>query len=250
MGNQFIGFPVPRAKIADMITGEAAPKDHHADHENGGDDEVDCTGLEGAGGLTLPWDDFVYLAAFESLDGYRATQAGGGAISIDGEGLLLETGGASGDEYSIQKAINDQPVPLTWAKNKQFITAVNFSAGGATAGYQAIGIGTLESGNFLGFRVVNGLFQAVAKTGAGEETFQIADWSAGGYDHQRRLKIVHPAGAGAEFWVDGVKVYTATTQIPAGVSNAQILLHAIVKNTGAGNWLGLFFSHYHYWQGG
>lgn len=248
MANLFIGFPVPRARIADMITGEAAPKDHHADHEDGGSDEVNCTGLEGAGGLTLPWDDFIYVAAFESLDGYRATQAGGGAIAIDGEGVALETGGTNGDTYGIKKALNDEPIPMSWDKKKQFITAANFSAGGSSNGYQFIGIGDYSSGNCLGFRVVDGKFEAFARKGANEETYEIEDWSAGAYDYQRRLKIVHNAGVNVEFWVDGVKVYTATTQVPEGAHNAQYLLHAIVQNTGAGDWLYLCFSHYHYWQ--
>jgi hypothetical protein len=204
--------------------------------------------LAGAGYLTLPWDDFIYIAAFESLDGYRATQAGGGAITIDGEGLLLETGGTNADEYSITKAINDHPVPLTWEKNKQFVTAANFSAGGSSNGYQFIGIGSYSSGNCLGFRVVDGKFEAFARKGASEETYEIEDWSAGAYDYQRRLKIVHNADVDIEFWVDDVKVCTFTTQVPEGTSNAQILLHAIARNTGAGDWIGLFFSHYHYWQ--
>ena len=248
MGNMFLGFPVPRAKIADMIATDAPPTLHKENHEAGGKDELDCTGLVGAGGLTLPWDDFIYLAAFESLDGYRTTQAGGGAITIDGEGLCLETGGTSGDEYSIKKALNDQPIPMTWEKNKQFVTAANFTAGGATAGYQFIGIGNYASGNCLGFRVVDGKFEAFARKGGSEETYEIADWSAGAYDHQKRLKIIHNAGVDVEFWVDDVKVCTFTTQVPEGTSNAQILIHSIVKNTGAGNWLGLFFSYYHYWQ--
>ena len=231
-----------------MIAGSAPPTIHHENHEKDGKDEVDCTNLEGAGGLTLPWDDFVYLSAFESLDGYTVTQSGGGAISMSGAQLLLETGGAQWDRYEIRKALNYPPVPLTWNKNKQFVTAAKFSAGGSTNGWQSIGIGNIASNNYLGFRVVNGLFQAVAKTGLGEETFEIADWSAGAYEHQKRLKIVHPAGAGAEFWVDGVKVYTATTRIPEGTYNAQILLHAQVYNTDTGDWLKLYLSFYHYWQ--
>jgi len=248
MGNLFIGFPVPRAKIADMISSAAPPLLHAADHEKDGNDEIDATDLVGAGGLTLPWDDLVYHAAFESLDGYRATDVGGGAITIDGEGLLLETGGTLNDEYSIRKAFDNSFVPLTWAKNKQFVVGARLSAGGSSNGYQFIGIGSYASGNCLGFRVVNGKFEAFARKASSEETHEIADWSAGAYDHQKRLKVLLNAAVDVEFWVDGVKEYTAITQIPTGTSNAQMLLHAIVKNTGTGHWLGLYFSHYHYWQ--
>ena len=40
MGNLFIGFPVPRAKIADMITGSAPPLNHVANHEPDGSDPL------------------------------------------------------------------------------------------------------------------------------------------------------------------------------------------------------------------
>jgi len=248
MGNLFLGFPVARSKIADMIRGSAPPTDHHEQHEKDGSDEIDATGLEGAGGLTLPWDDFIFQGAFESLDGYRATDVGGGAITIDGEGLLLETGGAANDEYSLRKALNDAPVALTWEKNKQFTTAARFSAGGASNGYQFIGVGIYGSSNCLGFRVINGKFEAIARTAGANETHEIADWSAGGYDHQKRLKLLHNAGQGVEFWVDGVKEYTATVRVPTGTSDAQVLFHAICKNTDTGDWIGLYLSHYHYWQ--
>jgi len=66
MGNQFIGFPVPRARIADMIAGSAPPKIHHTGHETGGDDEIDCTGLAGAGGVTLPFDDINIVETIQS----------------------------------------------------------------------------------------------------------------------------------------------------------------------------------------
>ncbi|GAH85805.1 unnamed protein product, partial [marine sediment metagenome] len=74
MANLFIGFPVPRARIADMIEGSAPPTlhapqhesggtdeveflkltdhAHKSEHESGGDDEIDCTDLAGAGGLS------------------------------------------------------------------------------------------------------------------------------------------------------------------------------------------------------
>lgn len=40
MSNFFIGFPVARAKIADMISSEAAPLDHASDHFPSGSDPI------------------------------------------------------------------------------------------------------------------------------------------------------------------------------------------------------------------
>lgn len=40
MGNLFIGFPVPRAKIADMIEGSAPPLNHIANHRPSGSDPL------------------------------------------------------------------------------------------------------------------------------------------------------------------------------------------------------------------
>lgn len=44
MANLFFGFPVPRAKIADMISSEAAPIDHVADHLPDGSDPIVAPG--------------------------------------------------------------------------------------------------------------------------------------------------------------------------------------------------------------
>lgn len=40
MANLFIGFPVPRAKIADMIAGAAPPLEHYENHEPDGSDPI------------------------------------------------------------------------------------------------------------------------------------------------------------------------------------------------------------------
>ncbi|GAH54174.1 unnamed protein product, partial [marine sediment metagenome] len=40
MANLFIGFPVPRAKIADMIEGAAPPLEHVVNHLPGGSDQL------------------------------------------------------------------------------------------------------------------------------------------------------------------------------------------------------------------
>jgi len=95
MGNLFLGFPVARSKIADMIRGSASPIEHHARHESGGDDEIDISGLNPkahhstheSGG-----SDVVAHAA-HSPQGHKASHENGGADEINLAGLEGAGGG-------------------------------------------------------------------------------------------------------------------------------------------------------------
>ncbi|GAH76346.1 unnamed protein product, partial [marine sediment metagenome] len=123
MGNLFIGFPVPRAKIAEMIE-TAAPPIIHADrheatgddeiaflnlhdrlhasrHESGGDDEIT---IDGAGIATL-YDDlgFHYKTFFPTLDGFLVTESGDGVVDRTHEMLEVCTGEATGSYANIKK---------------------------------------------------------------------------------------------------------------------------------------------------
>ena len=91
MANLFIGFPVPRAKIAEMIEGSAPPLEHIANHLPGGTDElVDDNDIsadqlvkwngtkfigtaEPSAGIATPYDDlgFYFKTSFPTLDNLK-----------------------------------------------------------------------------------------------------------------------------------------------------------------------------------
>jgi len=250
MGNSFIGFPVPRAKIADMIAGAAPPIIHHTDHETGGGDEVDCTGLAGAGGITLPVDDFLYNAGFESLNGFYHATTGGGNISLDYLSVQLYTAGGIGDRVRLKRAPTYSSVTLSWDRNRSFSTEVAFSADVPANTRIVIGTGDLWSDKGFGFVVENGIFKAVSQVGATKEEHTIEDWSGGSFYNVRKLKV-HKTGANEiMFYVDGSLVYTATETIPSGIVGGyeKILLKAEIRNIADGDGIGLYLSDFHFWQ--
>jgi len=58
-----------------MIATSAPPTLHHTNHEKNGIDEIDCTGLTGAGGgggISLPTNE--YRTYFDTLDAFSKIQ--------------------------------------------------------------------------------------------------------------------------------------------------------------------------------
>ncbi|MBA7636351.1 hypothetical protein ES703_43969 [subsurface metagenome] len=62
MANLFIGFPVPRAKIADMIIGSAPPLEHSVNHLPNGSDPIVLPGDIDPGEF-LQWSDSKFIGA-------------------------------------------------------------------------------------------------------------------------------------------------------------------------------------------
>lgn len=249
MANLFIGFPVPRARIADMIEGSAPPIIHHDDHEDGGKDEIDCTNLVGAGGISLPFSDLLYSTVFESLDGFGQLTAGGGAITLYESKVLLETGGTSGDQARLRKWLDNPAIGFDWDKNSEFKTHVIFEAGGATNNIMQIGVGMVGESTGYGFIVENGILKAVSQVGGTREQHTISDWSAGAFDHTIKLRAHKTGASEIKFYVDDALVYTADTTIPSGAYAIALLFYSRAYNAAGGDWVGLTFSEFQFWQG-
>lgn len=244
MGNSFIGFPVPRAKIADMIAGAAPPLIHHTDHETGGDDEVDCTGLAGAGGITLPLDDLYFHTFFENIDGYTQSNYGGGGVTLSTENISVACAGGNGDRGQIYKAVAKKYVPLTWAKDREFRVQAGFYAATNSTQKLQIGTGHLWTGYGFGFKIQDGLLKAYSKGSGGTYEETIEDLGASGYDIGRKLRARLTAGTKVEFWVDGVLVKTDTTCYPTGTTYADRIFQATANNPVAGNSGEVWFSEF------
>lgn len=68
MANLFIGFPVPRAKIADMITGAAPPLNHVSNHLPDGSDPIVLPG-DISDDEVLQWNGTKFVGTAAPADG-------------------------------------------------------------------------------------------------------------------------------------------------------------------------------------
>lgn len=244
MGNSFIGFPVPRAKIADMIIGEAAPKEHHLDHEHGGDDEVNCTNLVGAGGISLPLDDLYFHTFFESLDYFSKQTSGAGAIAGATDHVEVYVLGTANDKAEIYKKLYYKYVPLTWGKDREFRIEVSLYAGSSSTQKLEIGTGNIWNSYGFGFKVQNGLFKAYSRGAGGIYEETIEDWGSSGYNQQHKLRAKLTAGSKVEFYVNEVLVKTDTTCYPTGSTNANKVFQVTANNPVSGHVAVISFSEF------
>ena len=248
MGNSFIGFPVPRAKIADMITGTAPPAIHATQHETGGSDVLDGTKIPGAGGVTLPFSDYFYNTRFDSIDGIRQSASGGGSLALNYQQLEIECNGVNNAFAQIEKTPNFPCVQLSWDKNREFKTQVNFKSAVVANTIMVVGTGYLHNNTGFGFTCIDGIFKAVSQVGAVQEEFIIEDWSAAPFSEDRRLRA-HKTGANEiKFYVDDVLVYTATTTIPSGTSYNEKVMYMFVWNNGESGQTWIRLSDFTIWQ--
>lgn len=267
MGNLFMGFPVPRAKIAEMIEGTAPPTLHIVNHLPDGSDpivipeDIDADQLlqwdgakfigtdEPTPGMTFPWDDYVFQTHFESLDGFDTFTQDGGTIALTHEKVLFTTTGTSYSQAYLRKLPTHPPITLTWDKPRKFSTSVRFKLDAGVTGTYYVTIGNPFSTNAIGFRVDNGVFRATSKDVTGNEMYTIEDWSLDPGTYNRHLAVDYDPPNYPRFYVDGILVYTADTRKPTGITNAPRILYFNVGNPTNGHAQELSFSEFMFWQG-
>lgn len=248
MANQFIGFPVPRARIAEMIEDEAAPIDHHADHENGGSDEVDCTGLTGAGGLTLPWDDIYLNEVIESKNCFASFVGSSGVITETSSGIRIYSGADLNSYARLYKLADCKHPALAWAKKRTFVADVDFQFNDFGDSELFFGTGCTGSARHIGFKVVNGVLYGTCYEAA-ESSIQL---TGGAHDplyaDKYTLKFSYDGAASVKFYVDGVERGEITTNIPAGTQHASYIVYVYCKTHTAGTMGALDMSRYSFYQ--
>lgn len=248
MGNMFLGFPVPRARIADMIATDAPPAIHKVNHQSGGSDEMNVTGLTGAGGASLPFPDYLYSCEFTTLDGLSDSVFSGASITVGHLYTQLDTDGTSGSRATIRRDPDYFCVPLTWDKNRQFNTQVQFrSFGNANSEFQ-VGISDPMLGTGFGFVLENGLLKAVCRTGGNQSTHTIEDLTASTFQIERRLRAHKTGASEIKFYVDDVLVHTETVNVPTGTSDAHEIMQIQVRNPAAGSHIWIKISSFSFWQ--
>lgn len=248
MANLFIGFPVPRAKIADMIAGSAPPSLHKTQHQNGGSDEIDCTGLVGAGGGGLSFDGLFLSLLFESLDGYKQTKTGSGTIVLNERGIILGTGSTINSLARLSKLNNYLSPRWNWSKNSEFKTYVEIQSETSAVCNALIQVGNFGNNKHYGFKVTGGKLYGTTGSGAAESTVELETLGAGAYDIYRSLKAVLTAGSKVEFYVDDVKRGEISTNLPTEIDGVPYIIHLEITNPDVTQDKWLWVSHFVYSQ--
>lgn len=230
MGNTCYSISIPKSAIVEMITIENPPAAHHSKHEHSGSDEVDCTGLTGAGGAGLPFSDFYLDTLWESLDGFADSSGSGGEAFAVGNHVYIASGNTGGGWAEIEKNI-DYPFPaMTWAKARQFTTSLKMQSNASHACNIKMGVGGIVSGGeHMGFIMAAGILSA-AWEGTNPHTEQILDVSGAAYDIERKLSAVFTPTVDIKFYMDDVLVYTADTDLPTGTTKASKVIEWLIDN--------------------
>ena len=145
MPNLFLGFPVSRAKIAEMIEGSAPPIAHAPWHLPDGQDPLilpaDITAGQavgwdgskykgyaagGAGGPDL-LTNFFYQTFFESLDAFYQYVRYTGAITLYNYAVYLSTGAQINSRARLYKQCSVPTPGLTWAKKRELVVRASLT---------------------------------------------------------------------------------------------------------------------------
>ncbi len=229
MGNLFIGFPVPRAKIADMISTAAPPLLHAYTHEPGGDDEIT---LPSAGISTL-YDDpgFHYKTFFPNLDGFEIDQAESGQVIHEPQNTILATGETTASWAKIVKNTNMQLPLLTFDKNIFLRFRFTFHV------YSDINPGcyiiTADATDHkhIGVSMYNSKLACSVHDGTTRAQVGIVSCPIEGEDYEFNVEIKFYAGSRVEYIIDGTLLHTQEDNIPSGAFYDESFLRLGVFNS-------------------
>jgi len=234
MANFFLGFPVARAKIADMIAGAAPPTKHHTQHESGGTDEMDVTALVGAGGgVDVSAEDVIFYNTYlESLDGINQATGGAGAINEQKTYVQLDTTNTIDSYAEMFKQCDYLYSVASWAKARTIradLGLVSLTTWGGT-GYFFTGYFTGNIG--FGFEITGGKLYAISIDGANKTSDELLTLAGGGNNQRYELKAVLDPGVNVKYYIDGALEATITTHLPTGTTYAHRLWELKVANAG------------------
>ena len=268
MPNLFLGFPVPRARIAEMIEGSAPPLEHAANHIPGGSDEIVLTADISAGqivqwngtkfigiatpsgGIASRYDDpHIFLETnFESLDGFYNTGSSGAAVTISDAQLELATGTTINALAYLRKEHTIQFPLGSWDVVKKFRVMVYLQGSINEVGINFIGTGKSYTLRHVGFVVLDGDLCGCVHNGSSLTTVSLDDWGSGTYSKTKYLEAIFTPASKAEFYINGVKIDEITSGLPSGYSDAEHWICSYVKNTDGTNNLRQRLSHFEYYQ--
>jgi len=250
MPNLFLGFPVPRAKIADMISGAAPPLVHGAGHKPSGSDPlvapadistgqaVGWNGTKylgvaagGGGGIATCYDSpGIFLNTFfESLDAWGQS-AVEGAITLDGEFVRLETNANGSGELALLKNLAIFASQPTWSKGCKFKADIHYGAYTGTVGNAWILMGCPGIEKHVGFVIANRVIYGTVGNGSAEtRTAALETLPGGEISEYRYLEATYDAAI-AKFYLGGVLLGSIATNLPSGTGFAGYLCYLKVEN--------------------
>ena len=233
MGNLFLGFPVARAKIADMISTSAPPLAHKTQHQDGGTDEIDVTGLVGAGGGGLPLGDFTVMSSLiEALTGFNTIATGNASVTLTPLSAVLATGTPANNKATIYKEIENADLYYTFGKNLHFRTVLILQSLTSVTSDFYIGVGSPVISPHVGVKIVNGVLSGTVGNGAQETTVFLQTIATTGFNATRGISILFTSGISCKFYVNGTLLGTITTNLQDSFDFASRLIHGEVSNPG------------------
>ena len=268
MGNMFLGFPVPRAKIAEMITGSAPPLEHKENHEPDGSDPLILPGdissdqlikwngskfvgaAAAAGGLATRYDDpnFFFNTRFPSIDGFNSWITLDGALTFTEEYLLINSSTTPNSVAGLYKRVKYSLPALTWDKARKFKCTVKLKSNVNKYGEIWIGMGRQTDSNRIAFTVKDGVLKGFTMSSSVSSTVVLETLGTAAYDEIRDLECVFTPGSKAEFYIDGSLIDEITTNIPSGSTSADCAVDMAVKNFGEGKAIVIYISQFSSYQ--
>lgn len=248
MANLFIGFPVPRAKIADMIAGEAPPLEHKTQHEYDGDDAIDPKNLNSLITLPFPLNGY-FLDTYEvEGPGWQGYDSGTGEMFLYQDQREFKTGNTNPSTVGTRLHLAYHITPFTWAKKRHFrITFSTYCDDSATAILRVV-TGYPGNYNHFGFQIASGKFSAICGNESSETITDIETYSPGPIDEEIAFHAIFYPGEKVEFYLAGVLTATITTNLPTGTNEADYVIYIALDNNSTTNNLNLAFNHFQVYQ--
>jgi len=250
--NLFLGFPVPRAKIASMIEGSAPPLEHAPWHEPDGSDPiilpadiiagqiVKWTGIKfigidaPTGGIPDLYSGkgLFFLDTYNTLDGYRQTKSVTGSILLTSTYVYISTGLTATGRADILKETGGITSKYSWEKGCNFLTRVNVAHGNDSGSLQFIGTGSYGDGERgFGFEFINTKIRGYSVNGGTQVYVDLITGLGNAYSANYEFEAIYTPGSKIEFYLDGVKKGEITTQVPTGTGNRDFLLRHYVRSS-------------------
>jgi len=248
MANMFLGFPVPRARIADMIATTAPPAIHNTNHASGGSDQLDVTGLTGAGGVAFPLRG-LWLDDYEA-DHARWTPAftGSGALERNEDQLALLTDDTNPSTAKTYLKIKQPIMALSFDKKRHFLIAPYIDCDDRPTALCYMYTGDWGNTNHFGFEIHDsGLYGVASKSGGSSEVLLKTYEDAYIGDDLVLEAILYP-GDRCDFYIAGVLEGSVNTNLPTGTDRADIPFFLKVDNQSTANNVAIEFSNVQCYQ--
>ena len=175
-----------------------------------------------------------YETLFDSIDGYRKTTEGGGAIALQGGAVNIQGGIAAGNYALLEKFIEYGHWQPTWTKKRLIRSRIDFSFKGGGTDDNYFGTGMYPPpGDGFGFRFKSdGIYAYTCFLGPMTEV-RILELTPPDYQENHLLEALFYPLVRVEFKLDGVWVANITTNLPEGDDDSGIPLSFIVSQGGA-----------------